>query len=413
MKTKKLIIALVALGAYFNANAQNEWIQINPLPTVAVSRYGGISILPPSGTTGNSSALTNSNLSIITNTNSQFRGAYTSLSPSMLNFNIEYPAGEPSASYGISGISLIPYNTGPAGNGFKVNINGDITANSIITQSSATIGSLASTANLNVNGKIQTIGGSQGLAIHIGIDGTPSTYLTNYAYGVLANCGDASARPFVAQDANGHAVFAVSGNGDITSNGTSTLGNLISGNATYGLNIGLASSAALGYGTNYIGFQSLRNINTGNWTISSDGAHNGGGIMYTTVNGDMIFTPVASNSAGTLAQSISDQQVHDNAMLRITPLTVEAKQIQVKASVWADYVFKKDYKLRPLQDVESYINANSHLPEVQSEAEVIKNGINIAEMNATLLKKVEELTLYMIQQQKEIDALKVQVNSNK
>jgi len=79
--------------------------------------------------------------------------------------------------------------------------------------------------------------------------------------------------------------------------------------------------------------------------------------------------------------------------------------VMLKAN-WPDYVFKNEYKLRPLQDVETYIKANSHLPEVPSEAEVKETGINVSEMNATLLKKVEELTLYMIQQQKEIEALK-------
>lgn len=87
--------------------------------------------------------------------------------------------------------------------------------------------------------------------------------------------------------------------------------------------------------------------------------------------------------------------------------SVVAESVTVKLQAnWPDYTFKNDYKLLPLKEVEAFINENSHLPEVPSEAEVKNNGINIAEINATLLKKIEELTLYVIQQQKEIDALK-------
>lgn len=70
---------------------------------------------------------------------------------------------------------------------------------------------------------------------------------------------------------------------------------------------------------------------------------------------------------------------------------------------WADYVFKKDYRLRPLAEVEKFIAENGHLPEVPSEKEAIENGIELKEMNILLLKKVEELTLYTLQQQKQID----------
>jgi hypothetical protein len=78
-----------------------------------------------------------------------------------------------------------------------------------------------------------------------------------------------------------------------------------------------------------------------------------------------------------------------------------------------DYVFKKNYNLPSLAYVEAYTEKNHHLPDVPAAAEMKKNGINVAEMNMTLLKKVEELTLYMIElnktvkeQQKEIERLK-------
>ncbi len=80
---------------------------------------------------------------------------------------------------------------------------------------------------------------------------------------------------------------------------------------------------------------------------------------------------------------------------------------------WADYVFNKDYPLKPLNELESYIIINKHLPEIPTSNDIKNNGINVASMDASLLKKIEELTLYIIelkkeslQQQEEIDKLK-------
>ncbi len=67
---------------------------------------------------------------------------------------------------------------------------------------------------------------------------------------------------------------------------------------------------------------------------------------------------------------------------------------------WPDYVFKKDYQLPSLQSVKTYIDQNQHLPEVPSEQEIAKNGLNLGEMNKLLMKKVEELTLYLIEKDK-------------
>lgn len=96
---------------------------------------------------------------------------------------------------------------------------------------------------------------------------------------------------------------------------------------------------------------------------------------------------------------------YTNALLNVNGIMV-AREIVVTAQNWADFVFASDYKLPKLQDVEKYYLANKHLPEIPSEKEVIDNGINVADMNKLLLKKVEELTIYLVQQQKEIEALK-------
>ncbi len=64
---------------------------------------------------------------------------------------------------------------------------------------------------------------------------------------------------------------------------------------------------------------------------------------------------------------------------------------------WADFVFEDDYHLMPLQELDSYIQENKHLPEIPTSEEVQENGISVGEMNAKLLQKIEELTLYVIE----------------
>jgi hypothetical protein len=83
--------------------------------------------------------------------------------------------------------------------------------------------------------------------------------------------------------------------------------------------------------------------------------------------------------------------------------SVIATSVTVKLYAdWPDYVFKKDYTLPSLSDVKTYIDKNQHLPEIPSAQEIAKDGINLGEMNKLLLKKVEELTLYLIEKDKQI-----------
>ncbi len=97
--------------------------------------------------------------------------------------------------------------------------------------------------------------------------------------------------------------------------------------------------------------------------------------------------------------------IYNNATVKIDG-KLYAKEIEVKTNVWADYVFNSDHELMPLNELENFIKTNKHLPDIPSEREVKDSGINLAEMNAKLLQKVEELTLYIIEQQKQIDELK-------
>ncbi|MBW8683466.1 hypothetical protein [Chitinophaga rhizophila] len=86
--------------------------------------------------------------------------------------------------------------------------------------------------------------------------------------------------------------------------------------------------------------------------------------------------------------------------------TIGAKKVKVTQAGWADYVFNDEYILPSLDSVEQFIKKNRHLPEIPSEAEVISDGQDVGEMNKLLLKKVEELTLYLIEMRKELEVIK-------
>lgn len=86
--------------------------------------------------------------------------------------------------------------------------------------------------------------------------------------------------------------------------------------------------------------------------------------------------------------------------------TEKVKVDVASANGWADYVFNKNYKLLSLSDVEKHIDEKGHLPNVPSAEDVVENGINLGEMDAKLLEKIEELTLYVIQLNKDIKQVK-------
>ena len=95
---------------------------------------------------------------------------------------------------------------------------------------------------------------------------------------------------------------------------------------------------------------------------------------------------------------------------------IRAHEIKVETANWPDYVFEENYSIPSLTAIENYIKLNKHLPEMPSAAEVEKNGLNLGQNNAMLLKKIEELTLILIDKDKqlqkqgqEIESVKVQL----
>ena len=94
-------------------------------------------------------------------------------------------------------------------------------------------------------------------------------------------------------------------------------------------------------------------------------------------------------------------------------LTERLKIVSVGTAFWPDYVFNNDYQLRSVYEVEKFINENNHLPNVPSAQNVNENGVDLLEMNAALLRQVEEIWLHVIELKKENDELKKIVEQQK
>ncbi len=128
----------------------------------------------------------------------------------------------------------------------------------------------------------------------------------------------------------------------------------------------------------------------------------GQGLLFQTANPSLSAQDLnyVTRMAISINGNVGIGTINPDAKLAVNG-TIHSKEVKVDLNVPApDYVFANDYKLRTLKEVETYVNENSHLPEIPSAQEFEKNGIQLAEMNMALLKKVEELTLYIIQMEK-------------
>jgi hypothetical protein len=131
---------------------------------------------------------------------------------------------------------------------------------------------------------------------------------------------------------------------------------------------------------------------TGNFGISTSSPTEKldvNGNIYTNAK---VLIGTAGLNTGTHSLAVNGSAIFTKAIVRLT-------------GTWPDYVFKTTYKLPSLNDLEKYLLKNQHLPDVPSAAEVEKNGIDLGDNQTILLKKVEELTLYMIELNKKVEAL--------
>jgi hypothetical protein len=152
---------------------------------------------------------------------------------------------------------------------------------------------------------------------------------------------------------------------------------------------------------------------TGNVTISGvirygNSNSSVGALSYSSAG--LITLEASSNNTGIALLPSGTGNVGIGTTNPDSKLTVAGKihsqEVKVTVNAGADFVFQKDYHLKPLSEVEKYITENKHLPEIASANEMKNNGLELGEMNIKLLQKIEELTLYMIDFKKEMEVIK-------
>ncbi len=149
---------------------------------------------------------------------------------------------------------------------------------------------------------------------------------------------------------------------------------------------------------------------------------NDGGIFYRVGSQGNVLNPptgweswqkvLVENANG--AVSIATTNLPSGYKLAVGgKIIAEELKVKVQSAGWPDYVFHTSYKLMPLSQVENFIKTKGHLPEVPSATEVTEKGIAVGTNQALLLKKIEELTLYIIEQNKKIEQLTGEVDQLK
>lgn len=197
------------------------------------------------------------------------------------------------------------------------------------------------------------------------------------------------------------------------------------------ITFGNMHTQASGFATSYIGFNAYREIG-GVWKTTSDGSSSGASVIYSNVAGDLMFTNINGENISSEVLT-SDDGIKSGTKMILTndgilgigvnpkdhyellnyKLVVDGhikcKKLRVDLQNWGDYVFDSTYELMDLASIEKYIAQNKHLPGMPSAEQVEKDGVDLGEIVKLQQIKIEELTLLMIQMQKQID-LTVQKN---
>ncbi|WP_257666482.1 hypothetical protein [Parapedobacter tibetensis] len=149
---------------------------------------------------------------------------------------------------------------------------------------------------------------------------------------------------------------------------------------------------------------------SGNTTYHQFNRNGAGAAVY--VNQEDTTNPIFRLSSGTAQANVNVRfTVENNGNVGIGTITPQAKlavngnilakEVKVKTDISVpDYVFEPDYKLPSLSEVEAYVKEHKHLPGISSAKDIQRDGLDLAEMNLLLLKKIEEMTLMMIEKAK-------------
>jgi hypothetical protein len=209
----------------------------------------------------------------------------------------------------------------------------------------------------------------------IGSDGAPTLFVAGMGNGSV---GIGTTNPLTKLDINTTQSldgFRITHNND----GFVTLRSTSLGQSAYN-NITQTADAGIIYGSNSAGV----------------GAGNFGFVIAPWANAESGMRIDKDGNVGIATSNTLGYRLAVNGNAVFVKVVVKQKQN------WPDYVFANNYDLRPLSEVEQYIQQNHHLPEVPSAEEVKKDGLDLGNNQAALLKKIEELTLYVIEQNKKL-----------
>lgn len=142
-------------------------------------------------------------------------------------------------------------------------------------------------------------------------------------------------------------------------------------------------------------YESVQGSARGKFHIALENTDSPGSVTLS----DARFTVLSNGNVGA-------GMVNPNEKLAVNGV-VRAREVKVETTNWPDYVFTPTYPLMPLHELENYISKNGHLPEIPPAEQILKEGIELGEMNKKLLQKIEELSIYIIRQEKRLDEQEV------
>lgn len=396
MKTKNrklLAMAVVFLGIHFSANAQNSYpanddAKINDQYTIHLG-YNLSGKHPDAGKIGYRKFSTDA-LDIV--------GAGTSSS----NRRIKFYAEGGSIFTGSIGIGNVSPSTALD---LRATYSGNIAKfySTINSNSWITIGNNNNSNTLNVGVGSATVGGylwSNTGKVFFGADGNPTMLvdhtLKKVGLGILP--GEEIEADLHVMGTNNASIMA--GMPINAPGGRSRIFMAVANcNGCWG-NFIKDKDVVLTSGFNSVGDLAIQVLGT-NRSILFGTSNNNTSVerMRLTNGGSLLINTTCAPSDGKLAV---------NGKIYATAINVKLPDAN---GCFPDYVFEKNYPLMSLNDVETYIATNKHLPNIPSAAEVSASGIDVAEMNIKLLEKIEELTLYMIELKKENAEIKKELES--
>jgi len=175
--------------------------------------------------------------------------------------------------------------------------------------------------------------------------------------------------------------------------------------------------ATYGLATDLTVYIKVRSVNrNGSWTALSQTGNDVSVTKLLPMTNDWTLltgNPFTNTSANVAIKATVNGNVGIGTATPTEKLSVNGKiraqELKIEATPWPDYVFQPSYRLTPLSEIETFIKKNGHLPEVPSAKDVAEKGIAVGANQAVLLKKIEELTLHLIEMEKTIKTLQKKI----